>query len=292
MGHLPSPGGRRSGVHRGQGATRMGTRTTQRRAGTIRARRPVLAAGLIAVALVGAACSSQSGTTSATPEPGTSASSSTGSGANGSGGSTPGAPGTGRPPVSRPATPTGPVPTVTGPVTGGAGKANAPAPAKLLADAGYVEEEYFFAGDATAFTLSGRGPRMASGTPSPPAPPLRVTRARAPADVARGVQRHGVGGVDERHRRCGRGGGLRLHEPGAARPGIHLRGRDQAGGGAPGGEGVRSGALRVVGAPGRPVLLRPVHPGRPGRAGQPVLRVRATRCSASSPTGSRSPPGA
>jgi len=46
---------------------------------------------------------------------------------------------------------------VTGPVTGGDkdGKPNNAAPAKLLADAGYVEEEFFLAGDATSYQPEG-----------------------------------------------------------------------------------------------------------------------------------------
>ena len=47
--------------------------------------------------------------------------------------------------------PTGPVPTVTGPVSGGKGSPNIVAPT-LPADAGYVIEEYFISGDATAYT--------------------------------------------------------------------------------------------------------------------------------------------
>jgi len=112
-----------------------------------------------ALLVLGGACASKTDTaappTTAAP---------TGSTPNGTagttGGSTPGGAGgagtTGSaPPVSRSATPAGPVPTVSGPVTGGKGAPNAPAPAKLLADAGYVEEEFELAGTATSYAPEG-----------------------------------------------------------------------------------------------------------------------------------------
>jgi hypothetical protein len=58
-------------------------------------------------------------------------------------------------PVDRSSTPSGPIPTVSGPVTGGTGKINSAAPAKLLGDAGYVEEEYFLNGTASSYTADG-----------------------------------------------------------------------------------------------------------------------------------------
>jgi alpha/beta hydrolase family protein len=64
----------------------------------------------------------------------------------------------------------GPVST-SGPVTGGNGQANA-ASAELLGTAGYVEEEYFFEGDAATYTLdSERTPDwMWTAAPGAPAP--------------------------------------------------------------------------------------------------------------------------
>lgn len=107
------------------------------------------------VLLLAAACAAKTettGPTTTTPGAGsTPATTSAGSTGTTTGSGSTGTPGTTRPMVKRSATPTGPVPTVTGPVTGGKGTPNAPAPAKLLADAGYVEQEYFLAGDATSY---------------------------------------------------------------------------------------------------------------------------------------------
>lgn len=138
-------------------------------------RRGARLAALLAVATLAAACSS--GGTTATPA-------STAPGSSTPTGSTPGAAAVGRP-VNRPTTPTGPVPAVH-PITGGAGRPNAPAPAKLLADSGYVEEEYEFSGDATAYRATGTWTEdgMWSAEPAGTAPYASRVLVRRPTDPA------------------------------------------------------------------------------------------------------------
>jgi hypothetical protein len=146
----------------------------------------VVAAGLLLVS----ACSSSSPSTQASTgsTPGSSAGTSGGATTGGSTpGSTPGGTAGGGAPVVRSAA-TGPVPTVTGPVTGGEkGKPNNPAPEKLLADAGYVEEEWFVAGDATSYQPQGEWGQDGkwSVTPGPTAPYVTRVLVRRPSSPAK-----------------------------------------------------------------------------------------------------------
>jgi len=150
------------------------------------ARTVVLGGALVAVVL-GAACSSSGQSTQAgagsTP-------STTSSGSGVIAGSTPAsAPRVTAPPVNRTSTPAGPVPTVTGPVTGGekGGKPNNPAPTQMLAAAGYVEEEFFFAGDATSYRPEGTwgADGKWSVTPGPAAPYVSRALVRRPASATK-----------------------------------------------------------------------------------------------------------
>jgi hypothetical protein len=113
--------------------------------------RPGVGALVTVVLLLAAACSQSS--------------SSTGSGSpSGNAGATVAPPGSANPgstaptgsAVKRSATPTGPTPTIAGPVSGGTtGKINSGAPAPLLEQAGYTEEEFFLSGTATSYQPDG-----------------------------------------------------------------------------------------------------------------------------------------
>ncbi len=77
---------------------------------------------------------------------------------------------------------------MTGPVTGGdKGTPNNPAPAKLLADAGYIEEEYFLAGDATSYQPQGEWGQDGTWSVTPGATAPYVTRVlvRRPSSAAK-----------------------------------------------------------------------------------------------------------
>lgn len=150
----------------------MSTRVRSAAMPRARARaRAVASASLIVLAVVAASCSTGSSSSSGTTD------------RSGTDGSTPAT--TARPVSTRGASVA--KPTVTGPVTGGSRGTPFGAMPRELADRyGYVEEEYFVSGEATAYTEA--GPWGSDGrwavTPSSTAPYTTRIVVRRPADPA------------------------------------------------------------------------------------------------------------
>lgn len=133
---------------------------------------------LVAALFAGAACSTSGDGTATSNTPVPPGSTPPGSSAGGSS--------TTSVPFTRPSAPPGPLPSVT-PASGGKGTPNAPAPAALLADAGYVEEELVLAGDATRYQPTGTWGEdgVWGAEPAGTAPYATRVLVRRPTDAAK-----------------------------------------------------------------------------------------------------------